>query len=466
MNEQIYNETIENTVIGLILNNELPIIKALGELSPNCFTQHTAKAIWDVLSHANKVLTVSEIEAECVKRGKTIKASDIAKLKILAIGADVKMMVSSLFEFYRKREVFKLLQNEYSSVLDHTTDSREVANRLIIASSKIMEIVEMETKKSPEIYDTIAEIKNKMDGLIAPVMPTYIENLDNTLCGGFEKGTLNIVAARQGCGKTALTTWILQKNAQAGKKVGFISMEMTRKQLNRRELSMLTGIYYGKMKEANRLTEAEYRRIAMAGFEWEKSHFIREYCGVVDIDRLRLIINKMVYQDGCEYIVIDYLQRMQIRAGHGQNTAFAIAQICAEIKAMATQHDVGIVLLSQLNRSNEKEAVRIPKITDLRDSGGIEEVADTVTLLHRPDIYEDDPIDANGESLKNKMLIISAKNRDGEPNLGYFILCNMGTNQYFNESERSQWTQSFHINPNKFEEYEPKHIQPNANVPF
>ena len=463
MNEHIYNETIEETVIGLILNNELPIIKALGELSHKCFTKDTTKAIWDVLSHSNKVLTVSEIETECLKFGKIVKASDIAKLKVLAIGADAKMMVASLFEFYRKREIFNLLQSEYSNILDHTTDSREVANRLIIASSKIMEIVEMETKKSPEIYDTISEIKNKMDGLIAPVMSTYIDRLDNTLSGGWEKGTLNIVAARQGCGKTALTTWILQKNAKAGKKVGFVSMEMTRKQLNRRELSMLTGIYYGKMKEANRLTDAEYRRIAMAGYEWEQSHFIREYCGVVDIDRLRLIINKMVYQDGCEYIVIDYLQRMQIRAGHGQNTAFAIAQICAEIKAMATQHDVGIILLSQLNRSNEKEStVRIPKITDLRDSGGIEEVADTVTLLHRPEIYEDDPRDPNGNSLKNKMMIISAKNRDGEPDLGYFILCNMGTNQYFNESEEQAWIQSFHINPH----YESKQIQPNENVPF
>jgi replicative DNA helicase len=234
-----------------------------------------------------------------------------------------------------------------------------------------------------------------------------------------------------------------------------------------KELNQLESPLKGKVSEANRLTDAEYRRIAMAGFEWEKSHFIREYCGVVDIDRLRLIINKMVYQDGCEYIVIDYLQRMQIKAGHGQNTAFAIAQICAEIKAMATQHDVGIILLSQLNRSNEKESqVRIPKITDLRDSGGIEEVADTVTLLHRPDIYEDDPRDANGNSLKNMMMIISAKNRDGEPDMGYFILCNMGTNQYFNENERHLWEESFHINPNKIEYDEPRQIQPNANVPF
>ena len=448
MNEDIYNETVEQTVIGLILNGEISIIKALGELSDKCFTRYITKAVWSVLSASNKVLSVSEIETECLKNGIKVKASEIAKLKVLAIGADQKTMIASLFEFYRKRELYKVIQAEYSNILDVTSDSREIANKLIIASSKVTEIVEMETKKSPEIYDTIAEIRNKMDGKDSPVMSTYLTALDVPLSGGWEKGTLNIVAARQGCGKTALTTWILHKNAHAGKKVGFVSMEMTRKQLNRRELSMLTGIYYGKMKDATRLTDEEYNRIANAGFTWEQSHFIREYCGVVDIDRLRLIINKMVYQDGCEYIVIDYLQRMSIRTGAGQNTAFSISQICSEIKAMATQHDVGIILLSQLNRSNEKEKVRIPKITDLRDSGGIEEVADTVTLLHRFDIYESEPHDENGVSLKNKMLVISAKNRDGEPDFGNYILCNMGTNQYFNEDQQHEWIQSFHQNPN------------------
>lgn len=442
-NEELYSESVEESVIGMILNGHLPILKALGELSPMCFTRTTTKAIWSVLSESNKILSLPEIEQATILKGNKVTVQDMAKMKLKAIGSDSDALLPSLFEYYRKRELFKLISANYRESLDLTNDSRDIANRLIIGSSKVMEIVDSKVQQAPEIFDTLAEIEDKRNGKVSPVMPTYLANFDAILCGGFEKGTLNVVAARQGCGKTSLTTWILHKNAKHGKKVGFVSMEMTRKQLNRRELSMMTGIYYGRMKEATGLTDDEFKRIQAASIGWESTKFIREYCGVVDIDRLRLIISKMVYQDECEYIVIDYLQRMSISNGKGQNTAFAIAQICAEIKAMATQHNVGIILLSQLNRSNEKESVvRPPKITDLRDSGGIEEVADTVTLLHRPEIYEDDPRDEAGTSLKNKMLIINAKNRDGEPSKGFYVMVNMGTNQYFNDHESSAWEQS------------------------
>lgn len=448
MEERInIGESSELGLIGCILNGDYAILKALGEVSDSLFSNTIPQAIWSVLKGLNEVPSIPILEVELEKKGVRLSALEIREIKQNAKGIDYKALMPIVIERYRKRIASDQFIKAARELDDPNSDARTVANKLLVVVDKVNKVEDFEQEKEDEIYETLAEIIQLTKSETVPMMSTGHSGLDKLLSGGFEYPSLNIIGARSRVGKTALSMWMLHKAVQNGEVCGFIGTEMSRKQLNRRELAMISGVQYAWMKNPKGLSDMQMQKISDAADAWKMKHFHRVYCAYPDIDQLRSQVSYLVNKFQCKFIVIDYLQRLNFNLKGQMSSAWAVSQMASQIKSIAIQFNVGIILLSQLNRSNEKEAKvpRPPKLTDLKESGGIEEAADTILLLHRYDIYEDSPKDSSGTDLRNKMLVNVGKNRDGEADAEVLIKCNMSINMFYEDFEEPLWEKSFYI---------------------
>jgi replicative DNA helicase len=418
----------EQNLIGLCLSDRDALRAAIAGLDENCFSSDKTVAVfrafmqWDFQRGIPTLTAISE-----AAKPAGVKQADLVKWKLLAMNEEVEDLIATLHRYRMHRQFADLLQQAMQTVTDLSNDPHEIAHLLQTQSQQIITVGK---KEEPQDYHhaVIAKIIEIKNGTSTPLIPTGISKLNEMLCGGYEPATLNIIGARSGVGKSALALFSLFQNNERGVKGGFVSVEMTHDQIARREFAMLNHIPYGNLKEG-KVTEIELHEMMKSADKFLVNKFYREVCGQASMAKLRAIISRMVYNQNCRYVVIDYLQRLEIDSGRNLNQAVAIGLVCNAIKAMAIQFNVPIILLSQLNRNSEKEG-RAPGIFDLRDSGMIEEAADTILLLDRPENREDDPRDELGNSLKGKMILSLVKNRDGEGYVKTAVNANMALNLF------------------------------------
>lgn len=266
-----------------------------------------------------------------------------------------------------------------------------------------------------ETPSVVAEIKaggNKNVGF-----ETGLTDLDKIL-GGFKPGTLNIIAARPSMGKTALALNIAQfgGDTEANRPIMFFSLEMTSRQLIHRMLSAQTlelseGIELSAMT-TRELSEYEKYVLDQAAEEvQERNVAIYDSSELSAIDlRTRSRLFKARHPD-LSLIVVDYLQLMSSGTRRNENRQYEVAEISRMLKSTAVELDCPILALSQLSRETERRTEKKPQLADLRDSGAIEQDADTVIMLYREDYYGDNE---NNDALDSKADIRVAKNRNGE----------------------------------------------------
>jgi len=247
-------------------------------------------------------------------------------------------------------------------------------------------------------------------------IPTPITDLTKALTGWLG-GDLIVVAGRPSMGKTAFALVSIMLAARQGVKVNMFSMEMKGRRLADRLLCGEAGVDHERYR-AGVLSEAEAQKIEQAGSHLSKLHiYIDDYAmPTIDYIRSRARINKR--QDRCEMIVIDYLQLLDSPYIKGQNREREVATLSRKAKSLAMDLDVPVLLISQLNRACELRADKRPQLADLRESGAIEQDADTVLLLYRPQRYE--IYEQDGQSTIGRGEIIVEKQRDGRTGTIYF----------------------------------------------
>ena len=263
------------------------------------------------------------------------------------------------------------------------------------------------------VFESISEAAARETAI--PGLSTGLTDLDNAILG-LNPGDLAIVAARPGMGKTSIALNIARAVGKAsGKTVAFFSLEMSREQLVTRLLSA-EGMVDGKKLQTGRLSEEEWRRIASAA----------SVLSAADIridDNPSLTVADMNAQcrrvKNLGLVVIDYLQLMQ-SAGSGnswsnESRTQAVSDISRMMKIMAKELGVPVLCLSQLSRANTQRQNKRPMLSDLRESGAIEQDADVVVALHREGYY-----DENYEN-PNEVELIILKNRRGETNTLYML---------------------------------------------
>ena len=231
----------------------------------------------------------------------------------------------------------------------------------------------------------------------------------------FQPGQLIILGARPAMGKTAMMLHFAVSMARSGKSVVIFSLEMTRVALTNRIIQgMMPGVNPYSFR-GGYLTNDECRQMVEARNELESLPLWIDDCSDQDVTSIKVACMKLQRTRGLDCIMIDYLQLMNVRADNRQyNREQEIAQTTRRLKNMTKELGVPIVVLSQLSRNVERGGSRMPQLSDLRESGAIEQDADVVLFIHRPEYYEEP------DAIKGVGLINMAKQRDGRTGLVEF----------------------------------------------
>jgi len=258
-----------------------------------------------------------------------------------------------------------------------------------------------------ETFDRL-DILNSDDSSLYQGIPTGIGDLDATITG-LNKSDLILLAARPGMGKTSFALNIARHVAVKEKKrVAFFSLEMTREQLTSRLLSTEAMVHGVKLR-TGKLEEDEWVRLIEAGDILSKTELYFDDTPGITVPEMKAKLRRLKDVD---LVIIDYLQLMS-SAKRIENRVQEISEITRNLKIMAKEINVPVLTLSQLSRASEQRSEHRPMLSDLRDSGSIEQDADIVLFLYRNDYYK------NGEMVeedydKNSGECIVAKNRHGE----------------------------------------------------
>ncbi|MGH2682291.1 MAG: replicative DNA helicase [Actinomycetota bacterium] len=236
-------------------------------------------------------------------------------------------------------------------------------------------------------------------------LPTGFSDLDGLL-QGLQPGNLIIVAARPGIGKSSLVTNAARNVAvEAGAPVAMFSLEMSRVEIGMRLLCAEARVPWDKVRSA-RVVAEDWGRIVEAAETLDRAPLYIVDSGNVTIVDIRAKARRLKSSRGLGLIIVDYLQLMSSHH-RVENRQQEIAEISRSLKLLAKELEIPVIAVSQLNRDPERRVDKRPQLSDLRESGALEQDADIVMFIHREDMYSDDP------GVKGLAEVIVAKNRNG-----------------------------------------------------
>ena len=256
-----------------------------------------------------------------------------------------------------------------------------------------------------DVYDRLTELAASESAI--PGLSTGLTDLDRAI-SGLNKSDLILLAARPGMGKTSMALNILlEAGKKSGKNVAFFSLEMSREQLALRLISSECFVDNKKLV-TGKLTEEDWEKVAVAADSLNRSRIFIDDDSSVSVADISAKCRRM---DNLGLVIIDYLQLMQSAGGRtysGENRQQVVSDISRALKILAKELDVPVLCLSQLSRANESRSDKRPMLSDLRESGAIEQDADIVMFLYREGYYDKDTPNPNLAEC------IIAKNRHGE----------------------------------------------------
>lgn len=276
-----------------------------------------------------------------------------------------------------------------------------------IRRGKNMQGLQKVSESIIETFDRL-DILNSDDSSQFRGIPTGIRDLDDVITG-LNRSDLILLAARPGMGKTSFALNIAKHvSLKENMRVAFFSLEMTKEQLTSRILST-EALVQGVKLRTGKLQEDEWLRLIEAGDVLSKTELYFDDTPGITVPEMKAKLRRL---KGVDLVIIDYLQLMS-SAKRIDNRVQEISEITRNLKIMAKEINVPVITLSQLSRASEQRAEHRPMLSDLRDSGSIEQDADIVLFLYRNDYYKDgENSDENYD--KNSAECIVAKNRHGE----------------------------------------------------
>lgn len=314
-----------------------------------------------------------------------------------------------------ERALYYTAQKISKDILDGEDDFQEL---LADAEKKIGEVVNKQRTTPLTSMDVATEAvirliesnKNKVEGDLIG-LDTGFEEL-NQFTYGFQKGELIILAARPGVGKSALALNIASKACEnAGAHVAFFSLEMGIDQLVMRLLSSYSGVSLGKIRQG-KLSETDSLKLLAARKMLDGFHFYLDESTNNNLEDIKVKCRKYKREGKLDFIIIDYLQLLSVSKGRSRGSRYEeVSQLSRGLKLLARELEVPVLALSQLSRAVEQRKAEEggkPMLSDLRESGSIEQDADIVLFLHREDVKSEEIKYRN-----KKTELIIAKNRQG-----------------------------------------------------
>lgn len=311
--------------------------------------------------------------------------SYVTELMVNGLKISPLQYVKILKEKSYRRSAIKAMKHAINNLYDEKTHSSDEIEKVMTTLMSRNENRNMVSKDSVLLNRTVDEIQERVKwGNIIPGMKSGIDSIDKNI-GGFVRGELDIISGRPSMGKTMFTLNIGDGLCRNGYKVFMCELEMTEKAIGMRRLSYSAMVEVEKMK-FGRLTDEEISRIIAAQSEISERDSMYTDCSPYqDLLSIRIKAKSLKAMYGLDVIIIDHLSLMNIPKGQTRDAA--IGEVTRGLKILAKELDVCVILICQLSRAVEQRNDKRPMLSDLRESGNIEQDADMVMFLYRDEYY-------------------------------------------------------------------------------
>jgi replicative DNA helicase len=417
---------LEEAILGAIMLEKSAFDTVIEILKPECFYIDAHQKIFKAMqglaikSLPIDLLTVVEelkLREELDLIGGPYYVTKLTNAVVSSANIDAHSRI--VLQKFIQRELIRI---SGEIIGDAYEDSTDVFDLLDNAEGKLFEITNNHLRKNfddinsvlVKTFNRIEDMRNRQDDITG--VPTGFPTLDK-ITYGWQPTDLIILAARPSVGKTAFALNLARTAALHPTKptaVAFFSLEMSSSQLVQRILSAESEIWLEKIARG-KLEEHEMKQLYKRGFDrLSKAPIFIDDSAALNIFELRAKCRRLKNKHNVGIIIIDYLQLMSGSADRNSNREQEISKISRDLKSLAKELQVPIIALSQLSREVEKrkEGNKMPQLSDLRESGAIEQDADLVMFLYRPEYYEV-TTDEFGESNKGETHVKIAKHRNG-----------------------------------------------------
>ena len=408
-----YSVEAEQAVLGSMLISPACVPSVIEQLKPEDFYVETNRLIFDTISQMftdGRPIDPVTVLDEMKFAGHKNHANRDYFMQLI----ETTPTAANVLEYtgiVRGKSMLRELQQASSEIIDLTRKEEEDPQTIAdLAEQKIYAVRQgREVKGFASINEAIREVYDQLDELAAnpgklPGLPTGFSMLDQYI-GGLNKSDLILMAARPGMGKTAIAlNMALHAARKSGKTVVIFQLEMSKSQLATRLLSSEALVDSKKLRMGN-LNDDDWQRMAGATDVLQRLPILIDENSGITVPEMKAKCRRLGKDLGL--IVIDYLQLMH-SPKHTDNRVQEVAEISRSLKIMAKELQVPVLCCSQLSRGPEGRTNKRPMLSDLRESGSIEQDADIVLFIYRDDYYNEE------SEKKNTAELIVAKNRHGE----------------------------------------------------
>jgi replicative DNA helicase len=390
-----HNSEAEQTVLGAALIDHVAVEKTVDLLNNEDFYFEANREIFDSIKqvHSQNIpvdaLTVSE---ELKKRGKIEYVGGFEYLARLTENIITSKNVEAYCNIIKEKSTLRKLISASSEIIEKGyKESDDVQKIIELAESRIFSISQNRGVNSfSQIKDVLMSVFNQLEeramnkGSLTGITTGY-DDLDR-MTSGLQRSDLILLAARPSMGKTALALNIAMNAVKSGASVALFSLEMSKEQYVQRIISMESMVESTKLRSGN-LDDDDWSRLISVMSTISNYNVFIDDTASVSLFEVMSKCRRLKIEQGLDMVIVDYLQLMTDGGRSGDNRQQEISNISRGLKAMARELDCPVVALSQLSRAPELRNDHRPIMSDLRESGAIEQDADVVMMLYRDEYY-------------------------------------------------------------------------------
>lgn len=411
-----HNLDAEQSVLGSLLIDRDAIIRVASYVRPSDFYRSAHGLIYEAILNLYNRREPTDIITLVDELRRTARLEDAGGetyLSELIAAVPTAVHIEYYGRIVERTATLRRLISAGTEVVGIGYDeAREVEQALDSAEQAIFAVSQRRTTRDfRSIGEVLEAYFDRLDSLqqnkgTVVGVPTGFADLDK-LTGGLQKSDLIIIAARPAVGKSALGLGMAYNAAtRYGKTVGLFVLEMSAEQIVQRMLSMETGIDSHRLR-LGYIDDAEWSSVTRAFGRLSEAQIYIDDSASVSIMEVRSKARRLHAERGVDLLIIDYLQLMTASGGRSDNRVQEISQISRQLKGLARELDIPVVALAQLSRAVETRQSHVPMLSDLRESGSIEQDADIVGFIYREDVYDPDT------ERKGIADLIIAKHRNG-----------------------------------------------------
>jgi replicative DNA helicase len=415
-----WSEDAEQAVLSAMLIDQDAILRATEQVDDTMFYREGHRRIFRAMvaiSERGDVVDPLTLSDELQRRGELDASGGKDYIGFLVDAVPTSANVEYHAKIVREKALLRRLIEASTDIVAEAFDARQTAGELLDhAESRIFDISQQRgregfTRIKELLWPTMERIEAlQRGGKSITGVPSGFTDLDE-LTSGFQASDLIVVAARPSMGKTAFILNVAQHAAiEHNVPIALFSLEMSKESLVQRMLTGEARVDAQKLRKGM-LRDDDFPRLARAaGILAQAPIFIDDSPGITLLE-MRSAARRLRADANIGLVVVDYLQLIQ-STSDAENRTQEISQISRSLKALAKELAVPVVAISQLSRATEQRTDKRPQLSDLRESGAIEQDADLVMFIYRQEMYEG-PTDKDGNSLEGRAEVIVGKQRNG-----------------------------------------------------